>query len=71
MTTRTHIGEMPEVYEQKAVSKGRNWGVMLPIGLLVVLVIALGIVGFANAELVGENATTMADLAITPYTPTF
>ncbi len=67
MTTRTHIGEMPGVYEQKAVSTGRKWGVMLPIGLIVALLIALGIVSMLNAGLVGEHASAAAELGAMPY----
>ena len=69
---RTYVHEAPEILTVKPkaeVAKGRNWGIALPLGLIAALLIAFGIVGLLNAEVIGRASTEVATIGLPFYNP--
>jgi len=62
MNSGTYVRRAPEVLRvkcrtrQRAVSRHRNWRVALPVGLVVAVAMAFGILGLLNAETLGAQA---------------
>ena len=69
MTSKAHVAEARDIYraEPKAATKGRNWGIAIPIGLLIAAAVAAGILGIMGAGTAGEQAVQGAQLGIPFY----
>jgi len=69
MTSRVHVTEAREAYRPalRAAAMGRNWGIALPIGLMVAVAVVFGILGILGAETIGEQAVQGAQLGIPFY----
>ena len=72
MDSRAHVHRAPDVLKAKprtagkAATRRRNWGIALPLGLMVVAAVVFGILGILNAGTIGEQAVQGAQLG-TPF----